>query len=142
MARAGKRMRAISEQVDRTRVYAVDEALELLVAYRWPGNVDEVLTLVEQAFDAARGPIITAADLPKAIRVAVHANDRPPPKSEAIVLDDLMADIEVELLRRALSRAKGNKTKAAELLGISRARLHRRLEQLDLTDNDQLETMN
>ena len=53
-------------------------------------------------------------------------------KPEPIELDALLADVERELLRRALHQAKGNKTKAAALLNITRARLHRRMEQLNV----------
>ena len=49
-----------------------------------------------------------------------------------VQLDALLQGIESELLSRALRAGKGNKTKAAELLGISRARLHRRCHQLGL----------
>lgn len=107
-----------------------DEALEMLVAYRWPENMDQLLALVGEACAMADGPLITVGDLPQAIRISVHADDRPPARVDTIVLDDWLANIEAELLRRAMARAKGNKTKAAELLSISRARLHRRLEQL------------
>ena len=51
---------------------------------------------------------------------------------ETIHLDEFLGGVEKELIRRALVRAKGNKTKAAKLLGITRPRLHRRLEVLGL----------
>lgn len=112
-----------------------EEVLEQLVAYRWPGNVDQLFEYVGEACESADGLLVTMTDLPRAIGVLVSADDLPARKNDAIVLDDLLADIEAELLRRALARAKGNKTKAAELLGISRARMHRRLEQLALAED-------
>ena len=48
------------------------------------------------------------------------------------MLDAFLADVERELLARALARCRGNKSKAARLLGISRPRLLRRMEQLDV----------
>ena len=45
--------------------------------------------------------------------------------------ESVLADVEAELIRRAMRLAKGNKTKAAELLGISRPRLHRRWEEME-----------
>lgn len=113
-----------------------EEALEQLVAFRWPGNVQQLVDYVIESCASAGGPLVTASDLPKAIRLGLDADELPEKKDEAVVLDDLLADIEAELLRRAMVRAKGNKSKAAELLGISRARLHRRLEQLELTRDD------
>jgi transcriptional regulator of acetoin/glycerol metabolism len=112
-----------------------EEVLEQLVAYRWPGNVDQLFEYVGEACESADGLLVTMTDLPRAIGVLVSADDLPARKNDAVVLDDLLADIEAELLKRALARAKGNKTKAAELLGISRARLHRRLEQLALAED-------
>jgi len=110
-----------------------EEALEQLVAYRWPGNVEQLVEYVGQSCASAAGPLVNAKDLPRAIRVGVDADELPEKKDEAVVLDDLLADIEAELLRRAMVRSKGNKSRAAELLGISRARLHRRLEQFGLS---------
>ena len=50
-----------------------------------------------------------------------------------------MADVESELIRRALGRARGNKTKAAKLLGMTRPRFYRRLVQLGVVDEDAVE---
>jgi Bacterial regulatory protein, Fis family len=47
-------------------------------------------------------------------------------------LDELLAEIETEAIHRALSQAKGNKTEAAELLGMTRPRLYRRMQHLGL----------
>jgi DNA-binding NtrC family response regulator len=58
-----------------------------------------------------------------------HPRREPAP----IVLDQFLEDIERELIVRALQQAKGNRTKAARLLGLPRARLHRRLEHFKLS---------
>jgi DNA-binding NtrC family response regulator len=57
---------------------------------------------------------------------------QPRKAEETIVLDEYLACIERELLNRAMARSKGNKTKAARLLGLTRPRLYRRLVQLGL----------
>jgi DNA-binding NtrC family response regulator len=62
--------------------------------------------------------------------MAEDAAAHPRQRDEEIVLDEFLADIERELLRRALATSRGNKARAAKLLGISRPRLLRRLEQL------------
>lgn len=110
------------------------EALDELVAYPWPGNVDELVEFVAESCGKAVGPLVGTPDLPPRIRLAAEAAAFPPPADEQIVLDDFLAEIERELIERALVRAKQNRTKAASLLGMTRARLHRRLIQLGLAE--------
>jgi DNA-binding NtrC family response regulator len=108
------------------------EALDQLAAYAWPGNIDELASIVRQAYDKAEGQEITPADLPQRIYLAARATRharRPPPPIE---LERVLADIESELIGRAMRLAKGNKTKAARLLGLTRPRLYRRMVQLGL----------
>lgn len=106
------------------------EALDQLTAYAWHDNLDELAALVREAHDRARGGEVTAHDLPERIRWAADAALHPPRGEEAIVLEEFLARLEKELIGRALRRAKGNKSKAAKLLGLTRPRLYRRLEQL------------
>jgi DNA-binding NtrC family response regulator len=108
------------------------EALDRLDAYGWPGDVDELAAAVAAAHGRAAGPEITPADLPESLHLAAQAAARPRRKEEPIVLDEFLARIERELIRRAVARAKGNKAKAARLLGLTRPRLYRRMVQLGL----------
>lgn len=110
------------------------EALDRLDAYHWPGNLDELVRVVAESFDQAEGPWIDVADLPQRIHLAATAAAHPPRQEETIVLDEYLAGIERELVTRALAQAKGNKAKAARLLGMTRPRLYRRLTQLGLED--------
>jgi len=106
------------------------EALDRLASYSWPANVAELAEVIVAAHATTEGPRITPADLPAKIHHALNAAAHPRKVDETIVLDDFLAQIEEELIRRALTRAKGNKTKAAQLLGMTRPRLYRRLVQL------------
>lgn len=108
------------------------EAIDMLLSYSWPGNVEELEGLIRQACEQGAGPLIQAADLPPRLHHAAEKEARSPVPLDRIDLDGYLAGIETELLRRALAQARGNKTKAAELLGIHRARLIRRLVQLGL----------
>ncbi len=108
------------------------EALDRLAAYAWPGNVDELAEVVRQAHAKAAAPQVQAGDLPAVVHHAAAAQARPRKVPEPIRLDEFLERIEKELLERALVQARGNKTKAAQLLGIHRNRLIRRLVQLGL----------
>ncbi|MBS0211078.1 MAG: sigma 54-interacting transcriptional regulator [Planctomycetes bacterium] len=113
-----------------------DEALDQLCAYHWPDDLDELADVVGQAHAAAEGPRVSAADLPRRLYLAADAQRRARKPEETIVLEDFLGEIERELLVRALRRAKGNKTRAAKLLGMTRPRLYRRLVQLGLEPGD------
>ncbi len=107
-------------------------ALELLAAYRWPGDVAELAKVLRTAHQAAAGVEIQPTDLPSWLRQAESALSSPRPALRAIDLDQQLAEIERELLGRALRLAEGNKTQAAKLVGWTRQRFLRRAEELGL----------
>lgn len=116
------------------------EALDRLALYGWPGELDELREVIAAAHEAATSHEITPADLPAIVHHAAHAASMGRREPERIVLDDLLASVEMELIRRALVQADGNKTEAAQLLGITRPRLYRRLVQLGLVSGPAEET--
>ncbi|MFI4877108.1 MAG: helix-turn-helix domain-containing protein [Blastopirellula sp. JB062] len=105
-----------------------EEAVDLLLDYDWPGNIDELAAIIAEAAAETASVWIDADHLPKKIRHAREAKRFAAKPAEPIELDAFLAQVEEELIRRALQQTKGNKSKAAELLSVSRARLHRRLE--------------
>jgi hypothetical protein len=107
-------------------------ASELLASLSWAGNLDELAVVVREACQRAAGREVALADLPDTVRVAAGALRFPARTAERIELDVFLAEVERELFERALAQARGNKSKAAQLLGISRARLLRRLVQLGI----------
>jgi DNA-binding NtrC family response regulator len=107
------------------------EALDLLSGYTWPENIDELADVVAHACQAADAPLVDCRHLPDKIRWAQQVVAHPRRDEDPIVLDQFLEEVEKELIARAMKRAKGNKTKAAKLLGITRARFHRRLEHFD-----------
>jgi DNA-binding NtrC family response regulator len=110
------------------------EALDQLYSYSWPGNLDELMEMIVQAYRHASGHEIGVDDLPERLRLAASAAAYPRRQEERIVLDEYLGRVERELIRRALSRSKGNKAKAARLLGLTRPRLYRRMVQLGLEE--------
>jgi DNA-binding NtrC family response regulator len=110
------------------------ESLDALAAYAWPGQLDELAEMVFEAHARAEGIHIEPRDLPPRIGLSAEAGRFARRPEETIVIEQFLADIERELIERALARAKGNKSKAAELLGMTRPRLYRRLVQLGLEE--------
>jgi transcriptional regulator with PAS, ATPase and Fis domain len=107
-------------------------ALDQLAAYPWPGNLDELATLIASAHERAATAEITPRDLPERIWLSAEATARPRKMDDAVNLEQFLSKVERELITRALNRAKGNKTRAARLLGMTRPKLYRRLVQLGM----------
>jgi len=110
------------------------EAVEALVAYDWPGNLRELARVVDAAHAQAADDRIEVGDLPSGIRGHLGAAYLPPPAAAPAPLDEVLTQVERRLIERALERARHNKSRAAELLGISRPRLYRRIKELGLPD--------
>jgi two-component system, NtrC family, response regulator AtoC len=96
-----------------------EEALAALKAYRWPGNVRELMHALERAVVLADGPVIREEDLPDTVRAPA-----PPPAGETPAGADLSVKratraLEERLIREALVRTGGNRSRAAELLELS-----------------------
>jgi PAS domain S-box-containing protein len=109
-------------------------ALEILRRYDWPGNLHELRRVVAHAAARAPGQIIHADDLPPDIQGHRGAAYLPPPLPPGQSLDQVLENVERRLLERALARGRHNKSRAADLLGISRPRLYRRMRELGLPD--------
>ncbi len=107
-----------------------EETLDKLICHPWFGNLDELIDVVNESCEVAQGTFVSPSDLPKRIQFTESAQRHVRKEEPEIKLDDFLEEIEFELINRAMKMAKGNKTKAAQWLGITRARLHRRLDQL------------
>jgi two-component system response regulator AtoC len=100
------------------------DALELLVNYAWPGNVRELRTAIEHALVLCRGEKISVRDLPPSVRAGDTAGD----SGRVLTKNDLtVKEAEKQLIERALKETKGNRTLAAEKIGMSRRTFHRKL---------------
>jgi DNA-binding NtrC family response regulator len=110
------------------------EALDQLSQYAWPGNLDELAEAVRESHERAANVRIGPRDLPRHVLLAAEAAAHPPRRDEPIDLAAVLEKIEIELIERALARAKGNKTRAAQLLGLTRPRLYRRMVALGLEE--------
>lgn len=109
--------------------------------YNWPGNQDELQSIIRQAREACRGKLITLEDLPFGFRTGQEAQRVNPPRRQSLKrLEARLEEVEREHIRAALDASEQNKSQAAELLGITRPKLYRRMQQLGLSpDSDRTE---
>jgi transcriptional regulator with PAS, ATPase and Fis domain len=111
------------------------EAMELLNAYSWPGNIRELLEVLRNAALRTPDDRIAVPHLSAALRLAVRLDETPAPASDRpLSLDHLLEEAERRLIRYALRQARGNRSRAAELLSIWRPRLLRRMEALGIKE--------
>lgn len=100
------------------------DALEVLTAHDWPGNSNELASVIERAVARASGPNVRRSDLPP---LSAAASD--------VAIDDpfhgTFAEIEARVLEHAIARAGGNKSEAARMLGLKRTTFLDKLRRLD-----------
>ncbi len=108
---------------------AFDEsATEVICSYSWPGNIREAINLVERCLLNSRTKILSSKDLPSDF---IKFNTSQLAESAHI---PSFNEAERDLVVRALKETMGNKSKAAEMLGISRPRLYKKMELYDLNE--------
>ncbi len=103
-----------------------EEAMDSLKEYKWPGNVRQLMNVIERAVVLAKGDYITLGDLPEELTPPVktiQGMKAVTPVAERITL----WDIELQAVMESLKKCDGNKSKAARLLGISRKAFYKRL---------------
>lgn len=125
------------KQADRAQLTLSNDALNQLEAFSWPDNLRQLrLAMKESVKSAVLSSAVQSNHLPVAIRTyaSIVANDSAT-SAEPIDLDSVLLDLEKVMLRRALKLSPRNRAQAARLLGISRPRLLRRIEQLGLVDH-------
>jgi two-component system response regulator AtoC len=113
-------MREFARANEKTVDDFAPEAIEAITSYSWPGNVRELRSAIEHAVLFCRSQRITLRDLPAEVR-----SGPPLPPEQPAVAD--LKSTERQLIAKALQETGGNRTAAAERLGISRRTLHRKL---------------
>jgi DNA-binding NtrC family response regulator len=109
------------------------DALEALLDYNWPGNIRELKNIVERMIVLSSGDLLTLEQVPEDIRqgrlLAVGGANG----NASFQGISKITDAERELIQKALQETRGNKSTAAEKLGISRRTLYRKLDEYKLT---------
>jgi len=124
-------VRELGPQFGRGNAGLSREAREALLAHAWPGNIRELQNAVERALIMTDGGLITAAQLGITSRAARPARDgRAHP--EVSSTPDSLPELEKRMVLDALAKTKGNKSRAAKLLGLTRFQLYTRLKRYAL----------
>jgi two-component system response regulator AtoC len=127
-------LKEIGETVGRPPAGISSEAKDHLLGYSWPGNVRELRNAIERAVILADGAMIRSEHLPvTSPRVAATTTDAAPTGPLPAGGVNLEA-IERQLVIKALTQARHNKTRAAKLLGLTRAQLYSRIEKYGLAE--------
>jgi transcriptional regulator of acetoin/glycerol metabolism len=84
------------------------------MSYSWPGNVKELRRLISQLASSGKTGSVLPSDLPAAMQSSKTLS--------------MIERVELEAIRKALQEAKGNRVKAADILGVSRATVYRKMK--------------
>ncbi|HTJ59718.1 MAG TPA: sigma-54 dependent transcriptional regulator [Candidatus Saccharimonadales bacterium] len=112
-----------------------EEAIRRLMEYNWPGNVRELENVIERAVVLSRGQIITSRELPFGDHDAVEGEEgegEGDAKGDSSFFKKSVAQFEKDLIMKALRDANGNRSKAAEMLGIYRRLLYAKIKEYGL----------
>jgi len=110
-----------SREQDKPELRFSEKALELLRSYGWPGNVRELQNVVQRLVVMADSELVDVPDLPALMRYS---------RVRETGLQRTLAEVESEHIRNVLASVGGNKTQAAEILGIDRKTLREKLRKL------------
>ena len=112
---------------NRPRLEAPREVLAILCDYSWPGNVRELENVIERAVVLCRADKLTVDDLPDVVREGEGAE----PSTITFSVGTPLDEVERRLIRETLRHARGDKSVAAQLLGISTRTIYRKLGELE-----------
>jgi DNA-binding NtrC family response regulator len=111
-----------SEEYEKPALEISHRALEVMKSYSWPGNVRELENIVQRLVVMTEGNFVDVPDLPSLMRFSA-------PREPG--LQRTLAEVEFEHIKNILSSVGGNKTRAAEILGIDRKTLRDKLKRSD-----------
>ncbi len=117
-----------AKEFDRPVPRFTDEALEIMKGYSWPGNVRELENIVQRSIVMSDSSVIDVSDLPEPMRFSAMRHSG---------LNRSLTEVEADHIRDVLNGVKGNKTRAAEILGIDRKTLREKLKKLETPAPDE-----
>ena len=129
-------LQQIGETVGKPAAGISRDAKEQLLGYGWPGNVRELRNAIERAVILADGGYIRGEHLPVTSPRSTPAPGEPGTSASLPAGGVNLEAIERSLVVKALSQARHNKTRAAKLLGLTRAQLYSRIEKYGLAETE------
>jgi len=111
-------LKKFSEELGQSQPRLTDKVLQVLRGYSWPGNIRELENLIQSLVVMSEGDVIDIPDLPANFRFSLAPNGG---------TNRALEEVEVEHIRNVLASVGGNKTRAAEILGINRKTLREKL---------------
>ncbi len=118
-----------SEDNNKNVTELTPDAMNVLMAYDWPGNVRELRNAIEQMIVLSRSEKLSLRDVPAGIRGGADLT-----KISVVRNGMTVEEAEKELIVQALKELNGNRTRAAEKIGMSRRTLHRKLKRYGLEE--------
>ena len=118
-----------SEDNNKNVTELTPDAMNVLMAYDWPGNVRELRNAIEQMIVLSRSEKLSLRDVPAGIRGGADLT-----KISVVRNGMTVEEAEKELIVKALKELNGNRTRAAEKIGMSRRTLHRKLKRYGLEE--------
>ncbi len=126
-----KRFLAAFAEENGSLVRVSPDAMDVMLRYPWPGNVRELQNEIRRAALLCDG-VILEAHLGQNVRQGGFSLEQVTPVEQGTNLPDMVRRLEMQQIARAYEAAQGNKSKAAEMLGLSRFALQRKLEKYDI----------
>jgi two-component system response regulator HydG len=114
-----------AKQTPPRRMRLAPEAQQLLLTYNWPGNVRELMNVLERGVALCQGELIADEDLPAQVRERKPADFL----GSAVARRMTLAELERAFIEAVLADEAGNKTRAAQRLGLDRKTLYRKLDE-------------
>jgi transcriptional regulator with PAS, ATPase and Fis domain len=114
-------IKIFGERLGKKIIRFEEEALEVLCNYDWPGNVRELENVIERSFILADGTTLTVEDLPERLQWSEHKMSQ-----EGLLT---LREMERRHIARVLREVKGNRSIAADVLGIDRKTLYRKIRE-------------
>ena len=103
-----------------------DEVMKIIQNHHWPGNIRQLKNVIERAVVLTKGRLITLKGLPEEFLSLQEQNETFSKKT--------LKDLEIQAIKKALQECKGNKSKAATMLGISRKTIYKKLDEFQLNE--------
>jgi DNA-binding NtrC family response regulator len=128
-------LRLFSAQAVRPVREFTPAAMAALERYAWPGNVRELENVVDRAVALATGTLVEESDLPEALQNGARAGRSAPrrrqPLPDASGRHPSLEEVTNRYVRQVLDETEGNKTRAAQVLGVPRRTLYRMLARMN-----------